>query len=158
MQCCGYFNTTDLVEIGGFCADQTFVDTTVNSTGAFCVGPITNFADMTMNNIFRYDFVYYTVICYLVTNGIFLQHRKQPPLLAKQCYLASDSRSLTGLRLYGHPHLPIPCLAVRYQQGSYSLRPLPACPLVTLTARSKQRIEEQRFRKIDEKRGGRGFV
>lgn len=54
LQCCGYFDTTDLVEIGGFCANQTFVDTTINSTEAFCVGPITSFADMTLNNVFRY--------------------------------------------------------------------------------------------------------
>lgn len=54
LQCCGYFNSSDLVEIGGtFCANTTFVQTTNNATGNFCVTPITAHADVTLNNIFR---------------------------------------------------------------------------------------------------------
>jgi hypothetical protein len=53
LKCCGYFNSTDLVEIGGaFCSSQDFVQNVNNATGNFCVGPITSFADYTLNNIF----------------------------------------------------------------------------------------------------------
>ncbi|KZS99182.1 tetraspanin Pls1 family [Sistotremastrum niveocremeum HHB9708] len=47
LQCCGYFNSTDLGTIGGFCTDATFA---ANATP--CVGPITEYADYTLNNIF----------------------------------------------------------------------------------------------------------
>ncbi|GLB35154.1 putative tetraspanin [Lyophyllum shimeji] len=59
LKCCGYFNGTDLAEIGGgFCQSQEFVaalNTSVLTN--FCVQPITNYADMTLNNVFTY--VYY---------------------------------------------------------------------------------------------------
>ena len=47
--CCGYFNGTDLVEMGGtFCADPDFVA----QTQSFCVAPITQRANDTLNPIF----------------------------------------------------------------------------------------------------------
>ena len=47
--CCGYFNLTDLVEIGGsVCSSQAAV-TALNTT---CVLPIIDFADVTLNNTF----------------------------------------------------------------------------------------------------------
>ncbi|KAG6832725.1 hypothetical protein H0H92_012297 [Tricholoma furcatifolium] len=55
-QCCGYFNGTDLAEIGGsFCTSQDFVNS-LNTTvlNNFCVTPITSYADSTLNNIFTY--------------------------------------------------------------------------------------------------------
>jgi len=70
LQCCGYFNSTDLVEIGGaFCVDQTFVDVTNNATSNFCVTPITAFADMTLNNIFStvYGFMAIVILLFLAT-------------------------------------------------------------------------------------------
>lgn len=52
-KCCGYFNGTDTVEIGGYCQSTDFVNS-LNTTVLenFCVTPITNFADMTLNNVF----------------------------------------------------------------------------------------------------------
>ena len=48
-KCCGYYNGTDLVEMGGnFCADQSFVA----QTESFCVTPITLKADSTLNPMF----------------------------------------------------------------------------------------------------------
>jgi len=92
LQCCGYFNTSDLVSFGGsLCLDQAAADK-VNTT---CVGPITNFADVTLNDIFT------TVYGFMgVSIGL---------LLASLCVI-------------------------------------------------KKRQEDERFKKIDAKRGGRGFV
>ena len=59
-QCCGYFspNDTSALTYGGFCANQTFIDTQLvnpNDTDAHrCVRPITAFTDFTLNNIFTY--------------------------------------------------------------------------------------------------------
>jgi len=54
LKCCGYFNSTDLPEIGGtFCVSQDFVNgLSPNVTTNFCVSPINDFADMTLNNVF----------------------------------------------------------------------------------------------------------
>lgn len=56
LQCCGYFNASDLVQFGGsFCQNSTFVNslnTTVTSN--FCVTPITHHVDVSLNNVFSY--------------------------------------------------------------------------------------------------------
>ncbi|KAG5645874.1 hypothetical protein DXG03_005021 [Asterophora parasitica] len=57
LKCCGYFNGTDLVEIGGnFCQSTEFV-AGLNASEAtnFCVQPITQYADMTLNNVFTQE-------------------------------------------------------------------------------------------------------
>lgn len=89
LQCCGYWfnNETSIIVNQGFCA------TASNATA--CVGPITNYADMTLNDIFTSVYGFAAVII-----GLFL---------ATLCVI-------------------------------------------------KKRHEEERFRKIDAKRGGRGFV
>jgi len=96
-KCCGYFNSTDAVAIGGnFCGSQDFangLNTTVVSN--FCVTPITASADLTLNTVFTIVYGFMGVILCL--------------LLATLCVI-------------------------------------------------KRRQEEERFKKIDEKRGGRGFV
>jgi hypothetical protein len=96
-KCCGYFNGTDKAEIGGsFCQTQQFVSGLVSDvTTNFCVTPITNFADMTLNNVFTTVYGFMAVILCL--------------LLASLCVI-------------------------------------------------KKRQEDERFKKIDAKRGGRGFV
>jgi len=102
LQCCGYFNGSDFLEIGGtFCQNQTFVDnflqldnTTKDWTGA-CVTPVTAFADMTLNNTFSAIYGFMAIV-----GGLFL---------ASLCVI-------------------------------------------------KKRQEDERFKKIDAKRGGRGFV
>jgi hypothetical protein len=54
--CCGYFNASDNLEIGGnFCQNSTFansLNTTVTSN--FCVTPITHFVDVSLNQVFSY--------------------------------------------------------------------------------------------------------
>jgi len=96
-KCCGYFNGTDQAEIGGtFCQSSQFVSgLSSNVTTNFCVTPITNFADMTLNNVFTTVYGYMAIILCL--------------LLASLCVI-------------------------------------------------KKRQEDERFKKIDAKRGGRGFV
>jgi len=95
--CCGYFNATDLIEIGGsFCQNSTFanaLNTTVTSN--FCVTPITHRADVDLNHVFSTTYGFMAGII-----GLFL----------------------TSL-----------------------------CVI-------KVRQEFERFRRIDAKRGGRGFV
>ncbi|KAH7107753.1 hypothetical protein BKA62DRAFT_667752 [Auriculariales sp. MPI-PUGE-AT-0066] len=91
-QCCGYFasNETNLAT-GGFCVDSTFA-TNLNTP---CVGPLVNYADYTLNNIFTSIYGYMAIVI-----GLFL---------ATVCVI-------------------------------------------------NKRIEAERFRKIDAKRGGKGFV
>lgn len=97
LKCCGYFNGTDLAEVGGnFCVSQEFI-TGLNASVAenFCVSSVTGYADMTLNNVFTTIYGYMAVILCL--------------LLASLCVI-------------------------------------------------KKRQEDERFKKIDAKRGGRGFV
>ncbi|KAF9557666.1 tetraspanin Pls1 family [Agrocybe pediades] len=95
-RCCGYFDGTD-AEIGGtFCTSQDFVNSLpTNVTTNFCVSPVTNFADVTLNNIFTWVYGFMAIVLCL--------------LLASLCVI-------------------------------------------------KKRQEDERFKKIDAKRGGRGFV
>jgi len=90
LQCCGYFNSTDSVVLQGFCSDATKA-----ASATPCVGPLTGYADFTLNNIFSSIYGSMAVIIAL--------------FLASMCVI-------------------------------------------------KVREEEERFRRIDEKRGGRGFV
>jgi len=91
-QCCGYYNGTDLVEIGGtFCADPNFVA----QTQSFCVTPITQRADNTLNPIFSTVYGFMAILLCL--------------FMATACVI-------------------------------------------------NERNKEERFKKIDAKRGGRGFV
>lgn len=95
--CCGYFNASDLVEIGGnFCQNSTFVNS-LNTTVAnnFCVSPITNYVDVSLNDVFSTTYGFMAGII-----GLFL---------SSLCVI-------------------------------------------------KVRQEFERFRRIDAKRGGRGFV
>jgi len=91
LNCCGYFDFTDLVEFGGICSDEQAV-ATINQT---CVDPITNFADTTLNNVFTTVYGFMAIVLCL--------------FLASLCVI-------------------------------------------------KKREEGERFKKIDAKRGGRGFV
>jgi len=96
-KCCGYFNGSDLAEVGGsFCQSQDFINNlATNVTSNFCVTPITGFADYTLNNIFTTIYGMMSIVLCL--------------LLASLCVI-------------------------------------------------KKRQEDERFKKIDAKRGGRGFV
>jgi len=96
-KCCGYFNGTDLAEVGGsFCTSTDFINN-LNSTitSNFCVTPLTGFADVTLNNVFTTVYGFMAIVLCL--------------LLASLCVI-------------------------------------------------KKRNEDERFKKIDAKRGGRGFV
>jgi len=95
-KCCGYFNGTDTVEIGGFCQSPDFASKLDPANfNNFCVTPITSFADMTLNNVFTTVYGFMAIVLCL--------------LLASLCVI-------------------------------------------------KKRQEDERFKKIDAKRGGRGFV
>jgi len=88
--CCGYFDTSEGVVNAGFCQDPTF-----SATQQSCVGPLTDYADYTLNNIFTSTYGFMAIIA-----GLFL---------------------------------------------------LTTCVI-------NKRILAERFRKIDMKRGGKGFV
>jgi len=89
LNCCGYFNSTDLIESGGICTPPFAANTSL------CVDAITSFADYTLNNVFTTIYGFMAIIVSL--------------FLASLCVI-------------------------------------------------KKRMETDRFRKIDAKRGGRGFV
>lgn len=90
--CCGYFNLTDLVEIGGSACSSQAAVTALNTT---CVLPIIDFADVTLNDVFTTVYGFMAVVICM--------------FLASLCVI-------------------------------------------------KKRNEDERFKKIDAKRGGRGFV
>jgi len=92
LNCCGYFNLTDLVEIGGSVCNSEAAVTALNST---CVLPIIDFADVTLNDIFTTIYGFMAVVICM--------------FLASLCVI-------------------------------------------------KKRNEDERFKKIDAKRGGGGFV
>jgi len=100
--CCGYFNASDIAEVGGTFCTQTQVDflnalDLANDDNAhfFCVKPVTAFADVTLENVFS--------------------------------------------AIYGMM-VPVLCLLLASISVIY------------------KRKEDERFKKIDAKRGGRGFV
>lgn len=80
LKCCGFFNATDQVEIGGtFCQSQAFVDgLQANVTTNFCVTPITSFSDMTLNNVFTtiYGFIA-IVLCLLLASLCVIKMRQE---------------------------------------------------------------------------------
>jgi hypothetical protein len=58
-QCCGYFSSSDFAEVGGkFCANSTFVQ----NVTSFCVGPVTSFADTSLNDVFTTVYGFMAVI------------------------------------------------------------------------------------------------
>lgn len=95
--CCGYFNASDLIQIGGsFCQNSTFANAlNTTNTNNFCVTPVTGFADVSLNHVFSTTYGFMAGLI-----GLFLS-------------------SLCVIRV---------------------------------------RQEIERFRRIDAKRGGRGFV
>jgi len=96
LKCCGYYNSTDLAEVGGtFCVSDDFIRNVNNATQNFCVTPITAYADKRLMDVFTTIYALMAIII-----GLFL----------------------TSL-----------------------------CVI-------KKRLEDERFKKIDAKRGGRGFV
>lgn len=96
LKCCGYYNSTDLAEVGGtFCVNDNFIRNINNATQNFCVTPITAYADNALMNVFTTIYGFMAVIlCFF---------------LASLCVI-------------------------------------------------NKRLEDERFKKIDAKRGGRGFV
>jgi len=93
LKCCGYFNGTDLGELGGsFCSNPA---TLANSSTPNCVGPITAFADSSLNAAFTTVYGFMAILISL--------------FLASLCVI-------------------------------------------------NKRLEDERFKRIDAKRGGRGFV
>jgi len=62
--CCGYFDATDEVAFGGsFCPNAT----AAMAANSFCVTPITQFADMTLNNVFSTVYGFMAIVI-----GLFL--------------------------------------------------------------------------------------
>jgi hypothetical protein len=79
-QCCGYFNGTDLAEVGGsFCQSVDFISGLASSMSSnFCVLPITNFADMTLNNVFSTIYgLMAIVLCFLLASLCVINQRQE---------------------------------------------------------------------------------
>ncbi|KAF9792231.1 tetraspanin Pls1 family [Thelephora terrestris] len=74
-KCCGYFNGTDLVEMGGtFCADPNFVA----QTQSFCVTPITQEANDTLNPIFSTVYGFMAILlCFFMATLCVINERKK---------------------------------------------------------------------------------
>jgi len=80
LQCCGYFDATDLVEIGGsFCQSQDFVNNLqANVTTNFCVTPLTNIGDEILNNVFTTTYGFMAVVlCLLLTSLCVIRKRQE---------------------------------------------------------------------------------
>jgi len=85
-KCCGYFNGTDLAQVGGsFCQSQDFISALASNVSSnFCVAPITNFADVTLNNVFStiYGFMA-IVLCLLLASLCVINKRQEPERFKK---------------------------------------------------------------------------
>jgi len=79
-KCCGYFGANDTLTIGGqFCVSQDFVNSLkADDLNNFCVTPVTNFADSTLNNVFTtiYGFMA-VVLCLLLATLCVIKKRKE---------------------------------------------------------------------------------
>lgn len=91
-KCCGYFDATDLVEIGGTVCNQTTVDflrtldaADDNNAAFFCVKPITGFADMTLNNIFTTVYGFMAIIISLILASLCVIKK----VCRRWCYIPS---------------------------------------------------------------------
>ncbi|KAF7322660.1 hypothetical protein HMN09_00044600 [Mycena chlorophos] len=69
--CCGYFNATDNIVIGGYCQSQQFADNlNVNNTDNFCVTPVTKFTDYTLENVFTTIYGYMSIVLTLLITSL----------------------------------------------------------------------------------------
>nr|GAT55481.1 predicted protein [Mycena chlorophos] len=69
--CCGYFNATDNIVIGGYCQSQQFADNlNVNNTDNFCVTPVTKFTDYTLENVFTTIYGYMSIVLTLLVTSL----------------------------------------------------------------------------------------
>ncbi|ETW85673.1 hypothetical protein HETIRDRAFT_407613 [Heterobasidion irregulare TC 32-1] len=78
--CCGYFNASDLIAIGGnFCTSQEKADqlnTTVLKN--FCVTPITAYSDVSLNDVFTSVYGFMAVaICLFMTSLCVIKVRQE---------------------------------------------------------------------------------
>jgi len=78
-KCCGFFNGTDLVEIGGsFCQTQDFVNNLqADVTSNFCVTPITDFADTILHNIFTTVYGFMAIVLCLLLASLCIMKKRQ---------------------------------------------------------------------------------
>jgi hypothetical protein len=78
-QCCGYFLGNDTAEIGGYCQSLEFISGLNESVPEnFCVTPITDFANMTLNNIFTTVYGFMAIIlCLLLATLCVIKKRQE---------------------------------------------------------------------------------
>lgn len=78
--CCGYMTPNETFTVlGGFCANQTFVDSLFNKSAPdqnACVGPITAFTDFTLNNIFTTIYGFMAIIISLFLASLCVIHQR----------------------------------------------------------------------------------
>jgi len=79
LRCCGYFSGTDLAEVGGsFCQSQAFISSLASDVlGNFCVIPITNSADVTLNNVFSTIYGFMAIILSLLLASLCVIKKRQ---------------------------------------------------------------------------------
>lgn len=82
--CCGYFNASDNVEVGGTFCTQPQVDflnaldlTNDDNAQFFCVKPITGFADYTLNNVFTSIYGFMAPVLCLLLASICVIYKRQ---------------------------------------------------------------------------------
>jgi len=78
-KCCGYFSGTDLAEVGGsFCQSLDFISGLASNVSSnFCVSPITNFADMTLNNVFSTIYGFMAIVLCLLLSSLCVIKKRQ---------------------------------------------------------------------------------
>jgi len=77
--CCGYFNATDDVVIGGtFCVSQAFANNlSTTDTSNFCVTRVTLFTDYTLNNVFTTIYGYMSIVLSLLVASLCVIKKRQ---------------------------------------------------------------------------------
>lgn len=79
LKCCGFFNGTDNVAIGGtFCSSQDAVNKlAANVTTNFCVSPVVTFTDYTLENVFTTIYGYMAVVLGLLVASLCIIKQRQ---------------------------------------------------------------------------------
>ncbi|KAF8803605.1 tetraspanin Pls1 family [Phlegmacium glaucopus] len=78
-ECCGFLNGTDLAQVGGsFCRSQNFISGLASDVSSnFCVSPITDFADVTLNNVFSTIYGYMAIVLCLLLASLCVINKRQ---------------------------------------------------------------------------------
>lgn len=90
LKCCGYYNATDGVALGGnFCPNEA----TAIAANSFCVLPIIKFADSTLNNIFSTVYGFMAIVAGLFFSTLCIIKKRQEMERFQKIFVKQSSQA-----------------------------------------------------------------